>query len=175
MTREELVAIYTALDKFATYEWMGIFTDFLSNLHAIRHSDTHQGPISPENYHLHQLLLIGITDLLEERRRRGFRTTLHNIRAHTNIRGNDLANPATKMTVTQYESLPKSQKLKVDVGEVAPRPPQWVMYTMKPPPLPYTVKDIYTDGYVALTVVVDSGRGAFTDARFYAPLATTPT
>ena len=74
--------------------------------------------------------------------------------------------------MTPYRS---HKQLKVDVGEVAPRPPQWVMYTMKPPPLPYTVKDIYTDGYVALTVVVDSGRGAFTDARFYAPLATTPT
>ncbi len=30
--RAELMAIYTVLDKFATYEWVGIFTDYLSNL-----------------------------------------------------------------------------------------------------------------------------------------------
>ena len=28
--RVELVAIYTALDKFATHEWVGIFTNSLS-------------------------------------------------------------------------------------------------------------------------------------------------
>ncbi len=54
------------------------------------------------------LLLGGITDLLEERRRKGFRTTLHKIRAHTNIRGNDLADAAAKMAVTQYDSIPES-------------------------------------------------------------------
>jgi hypothetical protein len=54
---------------------------------------------------------------------RGFRTTIHKIRAHTNIRGNDLAYAAVKIAVTQYDSLPESQKLKVDVGKVAPRPP----------------------------------------------------
>ena len=61
-------------------------------------------------------------DLLEERRRRGFRTTLHKIRAHTDIRGNDLTDAAAKMAVTQYDSLPESQRLKVNVGEVPPRP-----------------------------------------------------
>ncbi len=30
--RVELVAIYTALDKFATHEWVGIFTDSVSIL-----------------------------------------------------------------------------------------------------------------------------------------------
>ena len=35
--RAELVAIYAALDKFAAHEWMGIFTDSLSSLTAIRH------------------------------------------------------------------------------------------------------------------------------------------
>jgi len=67
---------------------------------------------------------------------RGFRTIVHKIRAHTNIRGNDLADADAKMAVTQYESLPETQKLKVDVGGVAPRPPHWVMYTVRPPPPP---------------------------------------
>jgi hypothetical protein len=35
--RAELVAIYTALDKFAAHELVGIFTDSLSSLQAIRH------------------------------------------------------------------------------------------------------------------------------------------
>jgi hypothetical protein len=62
------------------------------------------------------LLLGGITDILEERRRKGFRTTLHEIRARTNIRGNDLADAAAKMAVTQYDSLPESNILKVCFG-----------------------------------------------------------
>jgi ribonuclease HI len=38
--RAELVAIYTALDKLAAHEWVGIFTDSLSSLQAIRHRYT---------------------------------------------------------------------------------------------------------------------------------------
>jgi len=79
------------------------------------------------------LLLSGITDLLEERHRQGFRATQHKIRAHTNIRGNDLMDAAAKMVVIRYDSLPESQKLRVIVGEVAPRPPYWVMYAAKSP------------------------------------------
>jgi len=96
----ELVAIYAALDKFATHEWVGIFTNSLSSLQTIWHRYTHQRPSSPHNYHHHLLLLSGITDLLEERRRRGFRTTLHKIRAQTNIRGNDFADATVKTVVT---------------------------------------------------------------------------
>ena len=77
--RGELVAMYTALDKFATQEWVGIFTDSLFSMQAIRHRYTYQGPISPRNYHHYMLLLREITDLLEERRRRELRTTLHKI------------------------------------------------------------------------------------------------
>jgi len=130
----DLVAIYSALDKFATHEWVGIFTDSLSSLHAIRHRYTNQGTHSPQHFHHHMLMLSDITNLLEERRRHGFRTTLHKVRAHTNIRGNDLADAAAKLAVTQYDSLPESQKLTIDIGEVAPRPPHYVMYTA--PPLP---------------------------------------
>jgi len=114
--RAELVAIYTALDKFSTREWVRIFTDSLSSLHAIRHRYTHQGPRSPQNYHRHMLLLSGITDLLVEQRRRGLRMTLKKIRAHTNIRGNDLADAAAKMAVTQYDFLPESKKKKLTSG-----------------------------------------------------------
>jgi hypothetical protein len=46
------------------------------------------------------LLLSGITDLLEDRRRKGSRTTLHKIRAHTKIQGNNLVDAAAKMAVT---------------------------------------------------------------------------
>ena len=34
--RAELVAIHTALTIFEDYSWLGIFTDSLSSLHAIR-------------------------------------------------------------------------------------------------------------------------------------------
>ena len=66
--RTELVAIYTALDKFATYEWVEIFTYSLSSIQAIRHRYTNPGTRGPQHYHHHMLLLSGITDLLEKRR-----------------------------------------------------------------------------------------------------------
>jgi len=132
--RAELVAIHIALDKFATYEWVGIFTYSLSSLQVIRRRYSQQGPTRPRDYHHHMILLSGITDLLEERRRRGFRTTLHMIRAHTNIRGNYLADAAAKMAVTQYDSLLESKKLKVVIGEIPPHPPHWVIYTVNPQP-----------------------------------------
>jgi hypothetical protein len=53
------------------------------------------------------LLLSGITDLVEERRRQGYSIALHKLRAHTNIRGNDLADEAAKLAVTWYDSLPE--------------------------------------------------------------------
>jgi len=59
------------------------------------------------------LLLGSITDLLETRRSEDLRTTLHNIRAYTNIRGNDLADAAAKLDVTHFGTLPPSQTLRV--------------------------------------------------------------
>ncbi len=133
--RAELVAIHTALSTFSTHNWIGIFTDSLSSLQAIRHHDNNPGISSAKHYHHHRLLLESITDLLDTRQRSGFRTTLHKIRAHTNIRGNDLADAAAKLTVTHYGTLPPSQKRRVEIGEVAPRPHYyWVMYTAKLPP-----------------------------------------
>jgi hypothetical protein len=88
---------------------------------------------SPQNYHSHMLLLSGITDLLRERRMRGFRTTLHKIRAHTIIRGMTLQMLPQKMAVTQHDFLPESQTLKVDVGKIPPRPPHWIMHIVRLP------------------------------------------
>jgi hypothetical protein len=51
--RAELVAMYTALDKFATHEWVGIFADSLSNLQAIRHRYTNPATHGPQNYDRH--------------------------------------------------------------------------------------------------------------------------
>ena len=36
----------------------------------------------------------------------GIRTTLHKIRAHTNIQGNDLADAAAKLAVKHFDILP---------------------------------------------------------------------
>ena len=69
LMRAELVAIYMALDKFATYERVGIFMDSLSILQAIRHRYTNPRTHGPQRYHRPMLLSSGITDLLEERRR----------------------------------------------------------------------------------------------------------
>ena len=67
-------------------------------------------------------LLESIIDLLKKRRRTGRNTTLHKIRAHTNIRGNDLADAAAKLAVRNFDTLPSNHTLRVDVGEIAPRP-----------------------------------------------------
>ena len=83
--RGELVAIYTTLNTFEDHDWIGIFTDSKAALQAIRHHHAHPGIRSAGNYHHHITLLEGIVDLLETRTRMGRTTTLHKIRAHTNI------------------------------------------------------------------------------------------
>ena len=77
--RMDLVAIHTALDKLAKHEWVGIFTDSLSSLQAIRHRYTNPRTRGPQDYQHHLLLLSRIMDLQEERHRQGLRTTLHKI------------------------------------------------------------------------------------------------
>ncbi len=64
----------------------------------------------------------------------GLHTTLHKLRGHTNIRGNNLADAAAKLAVTHFDTLPPPQTMRIDIGENAPRPKHWVMYTVKPPP-----------------------------------------
>jgi len=118
--RVELVAIYTALTTFSTHDWIGIFTNFLSSLQTTRHHYTDPGTTIAKHYHHHKLLMDSITDLIETRKLSGIRTTLHKIRAHTNIRGTDLAGVATKLAVTHYDTLPPPQTRRVETGETAP-------------------------------------------------------
>ena len=120
--RADLVAIHTALSTFSTHNWIGIFTYSLSSLQAIRHHHTNPGTTRAKHYHHHNLLLESITDLLATRQRSGLGTTLHKIRAHTNIRGNDLVDAAAKLAVTHDDTLPPSQKRRVETREIAPRP-----------------------------------------------------
>jgi hypothetical protein len=120
--RAELVAIYgprLICHKLMGGDLYGFSIQFAGHSTPLHSPRAEQ----PQHYHHHLLLLRGITDLLEERRRRGLRTILHKIRSHTNIRGNDLADAAAKMVVTEYDSLPESRKLKVDVREVPQHPP----------------------------------------------------
>ena len=56
------------------------------------------------------LLLQSISQLLQIRRENGFSTTLRKIRAHTNIRGNDLADAAAKLAVTDFDTLPPTKR-----------------------------------------------------------------
>ncbi len=104
--RAELVAIHTALGRFADHQWLGIFTDCLSRIQAIRLHHQRPGLSRTPNYHHHMLLLQGIKDLLETRRVNGYSTVLRKIRAHTHIRGNDLADTAAKLAVTDFDTLP---------------------------------------------------------------------
>jgi ribonuclease HI len=137
ITRAEMVAIHTALTTFSTHDRLGIFTDSLSSLQTTRHHYTDPGTTIAKHYHHHKLLMDSITDLIETRKLSGIRTTLHKIRAHTNIRGNDLADAAAKRAVTHYDTLPPLQTRRVETGETAPSPNYWVMYSAElPPPLP---------------------------------------
>jgi len=133
--RAELVAIYTTLATFAVHEWIRVFTDSLFNIHAIKHHNTKPIIGGAKHYHHHMLLLEIITELMDTRASLGFKTTLHKIRGHIPIRGNDLADAAAKLAVRSFETLPQAHTIRVDVGENAPRPKHWVMYTTKPPTL----------------------------------------
>jgi hypothetical protein len=82
--------MHAALTTFEDHEWIGIFTDSLSGLQAIRHQHAHPGIRSARDYHHHKTLLESIVDLLETRKLAGRSTILHKIRAHTNIRGNEM-------------------------------------------------------------------------------------
>ena len=50
-------------------------------------------------------------------------TIIHKIKAHTNIRGNDLADIAAKSSVLDFDALPPDQTLRVEVGSIAPAHP----------------------------------------------------
>ena len=109
--RAGLAAIHTALITFATHEWIGIFIDSLSSIQANRHHHTSPGTSGAKHYDHRKILLASITDLLKTRRSADLCTILHKIRAHTNIRGNALADAAAKLVVTHFDTLPPSQTM----------------------------------------------------------------
>ena len=126
--RAELVAIHTALATFEDHAWIGIFTDSLSSIQAIRLHFTRPGLSIAPHYHHHMLLLKSICHLLDTRLEKGYSTTIRKLRAHTHIRGNDLADAAAKLAVTDFDKLPNEQTLRVDIGAIAPRPPAYRFY-----------------------------------------------
>jgi ribonuclease HI len=65
ITRAELMAIHTALTTFASHELIGIFTDSLASLQAIRHYITNPSINNALHYHSRSFPLGSITDLLE--------------------------------------------------------------------------------------------------------------
>jgi hypothetical protein len=68
------------------------------------------------------LLLQSISHLLESRHEKGFSTSLRKIRAHTHIRGNDLADAAAKLAVTDYDKLPPELTMRMDIGATPTTP-----------------------------------------------------
>jgi hypothetical protein len=98
----ELVAIHMALATFSSHEWIGIFTDSLSSLHAIDQHNTSPGIGGAKHYHNHMILLESIIELLYTRVSLGFRASLHTIRGHIHIRGNDLTYAAAKLAVCSF-------------------------------------------------------------------------
>ncbi len=65
--RAEQVAIHTTLTRFEDNSWIGIFTDSLSNLLAIRLRYYRPGLTIAPHCHHHMLLLHIISNLLETR------------------------------------------------------------------------------------------------------------
>ncbi len=94
--RAQLAAIYVALDKYKHDQWIGIFADSQTSLHAIQNELQRQ---SHTTYHHHKPLAIAIVDYLLYKAELGLPTTLHKIRGHTNIRGNELPDVAAKRVV----------------------------------------------------------------------------
>ena len=108
--RVEFLAINTVLAAFESQDWIGIFTHSPSSLQAIRQHNTNPGTNNAMHYHHNLRIFESIMDLLDTRRVMGRSTTLHKIRAHTNIRGNDLADAAVKLAVKDFDSLPTARQ-----------------------------------------------------------------
>jgi hypothetical protein len=68
------------------------------------------------------LLINNITDLIEIRKSRGLHTTLHKIKAHANIRGNDLADATAKLAVAYYDTLSATKNVMGVYKEKIPSP-----------------------------------------------------
>jgi len=63
------------------------------------------------------LLLQSTSNLLETRRENGYSTSLRKIRAPTHIRGNNLADAAAKLAVTDFDTLPEDQQRGLNLGQ----------------------------------------------------------
>ena len=122
--RAELAAIHVALNKYKDDLWIGIFTDSQTSLHAI-HNEL-QRP-SHTAYHIHKSLIAAIVISLQYRIKLDPPTILHKIRGHTNIRGIDLVDTATKRVVTSFEGISGHKKVTVTIGKHAERSEFWVM------------------------------------------------
>ena len=109
--RAEPVAIHTALAAVESQDWIEIFTDSLSSLHAICHHNTSPGTPSVMHHHHHLWLLESIIVFLDTRRVMGRSTTLYKSRTRTNIRGSDLVDAADKLAANDFDSLPTTQTL----------------------------------------------------------------
>ncbi len=72
-------------------------------------------------------------------REKNYSIVLRKIRAHIHIRGNDLADAAAKLAVTDFHTLSGDNTLRVDTGSIAPRPSFWIMYTASPATPPPTL------------------------------------
>ena len=70
--RAELVEIHTVLTTFADHSWLGIFTDSLSNLQAIRLHYYRPGLTIAPHYHYHMILLQSISNLLKIHWEKGY-------------------------------------------------------------------------------------------------------
>ena len=79
----ELVAIHTALTRFADHPWLGLFTNSLSNIHALRLHYYRPGLTIAPHYHDQMLLLQSISNLLEIRRERGYTPHPFEKKGHT--------------------------------------------------------------------------------------------
>ncbi len=85
--RAELAAIFVALDIYKDDQWLGIFTDSQTGLHAIQNDI--QRPSHTE-YHHHKPLITAIVTLLQYWMNLNLPIVLRKLRGHSNIRGNDL-------------------------------------------------------------------------------------
>jgi len=115
--RAKLVASYVALYK-KNGKWIGIFTDSQTSLHAIQNQL--QRP-SRTTYHHHNPLLTSIVDTNRYKEGLNLPIKLQNIRGHTNIRGNNLADTAVKLVVTLFEEISTLKKITVTIGKQAKR------------------------------------------------------
>ena len=120
------------------------------------------------------VLLESITDLVETRRLTSFHMTLYKIKAHTNIRANDLPDAAVKLAVRNFDTLPPAHTTRVGIGEIAPRPTPRVMYRLGPtrpdPALPASIIQIHAPP----TMVDHSGSGPPANARIHPPIPSIP-